>query len=89
MDSKTTIADWSKLTTRASLASDGLCKLLSAAVVDKRFCNLLLNDPEKAVTDGYMGEAFNICPEELDLVVSIRAANLTDLATQINKAFPD
>ncbi len=58
-------------------------RLVSAAVVNQRFCDLLLNNPTEALENGYGGKPFRLAREEQDLVLSIRAANLPDFAMQL------
>lgn len=57
--------------------------MMNAAIVSKEFCDLLLNNPSKAVAGGYHGELFCLTPEEEELVLSIRASSLADFATQL------
>ena len=64
----------------------GMNKLFAAAIVNNQFCQLLLNKPEVALQQGYMGDAFDLTFEEQVLIVSIRAKSLPELAQQINKA---
>jgi len=61
----------------------GLSRLLTAAVVNREFCNLLLANPAMAVETGYNGEPFDLALEEQELIYSIRATSLTDFAEQI------
>ena len=58
-------------------------RLLAAAVVNQQFCNLLLEDPALALASGYQGETFTFDNEERDLIQSIRAGSLADLANQL------
>jgi hypothetical protein len=60
-----------------------LNRLISAAVVNQGFCNMLLANPESAVSSGFNGEAFCLGTEEQDLVMSIRAASLSEFAMQL------
>lgn len=60
-----------------------LSRLLTAAVVNQRFCKLLLNNPERALACGYNGEAFRLASEEKKRVLSIRARSLAEFATQL------
>ena len=60
-----------------------LNRLVTAAVVSKRFCELLLNDPAGAIAAGYDGEAFLLTAEEQDLVLSIQASTLGEFARQL------
>ena len=61
-------------------------RIISAAVINERFCNLLLNDPEKAISNGYSGETFEMNSEDKRLLSSIRANNLSDFALQLVQA---
>ncbi|MBU2611074.1 MAG: hypothetical protein KJ606_09055 [Chloroflexi bacterium] len=61
-----------------------LSRLLSAAVVNHQFKNLLLDDPESALEKGYLGESFLLADDVRALLVSIRADTLTDLARQLS-----
>jgi len=63
----------------------GLNKLFAAAVVNHQFCQLLLNQPEAALQQGYLGDVFNLTPEEQALIISIRAKSLPELAQQVTK----
>lgn len=60
-----------------------LSRLITAAVVNQKFCNLLLASPAIALAAGYNGESFRLTPGEQELVVSIRASSLTDFAIQV------
>ena len=60
-----------------------MSRLLTAAVVDTRFQNLLLTDPEKALSAGYRGEIFQLATEERSLLLSIHAKTLSDFANQV------
>ena len=63
----------------------GLSKLFEAAVVNSQFCQLLINQPEAALQQGYLGDNFDLTLEEQALIVSIRAKSLPELAQQITK----
>ena len=65
------------------LSNDELNRLLSAAVVSKSFQNMLLTNPEIAVTSGYQGETFNLSPEDQNWLYSIRPTSLIDLAANM------
>jgi len=60
-----------------------LNRLITAAVINQGFCNMLLANPERAVSSGFNGEAFSLETEEQDLVKSIRATSLPDFAMQL------
>lgn len=64
----------------------GLSRVFSAAVVNRQFCNMLLEDPYMALKKGYLGETFSLSKEEQDLIVSIRANSLADLAKQVTRS---
>ncbi len=61
----------------------GLSKLFEAAVVNRQFCQLLLNQPETALRQGYLGNSFDLSLEERALITSIQANSLPDLARQV------
>ena len=72
--------------------SDGrleLSRLLAAAVINPEFCHLLLENPGFALRDGFQGEDFYFTGEERDLILSIRASSLADLAKQLARTFND
>jgi len=58
-------------------------RLLTAAVVNRRFCRLLLSNPLAALADGYRGEAFNLNPGDVKRISTIRATSLRDFALQL------
>jgi hypothetical protein len=62
-----------------------LSRLMIAAVVNKKFCDLLLTNPKLALAAGCNGEVFHLAPEEYHLILSIQATSLADLATQLTK----
>lgn len=62
-----------------------LSRLLTAAVVNRDFCNLLLANPAMALATGYNGEPFDLAADEQELIFSIRATTLADFATQLTK----
>lgn len=63
--------------------SSELNRLLTAAVVNRRFCRLLLTNPLGALTHGYRGESFRLNPIEIRRVSAIRATSLRDFALQL------
>jgi hypothetical protein len=58
-------------------------RLLSAAVVSQRFCQLLLSHPEEALAVGCNGESFSLSPQEKALVLAIQADDLQGFACQL------
>jgi hypothetical protein len=57
--------------------------LLSAAVINKGFRDLLLSDPARALAQGFGGEVFALGHEQKELLLSIQADSLSDFARQI------
>jgi hypothetical protein len=72
-----------KPTPRPNISS-GLSQVFAAAVVNQQFCAMLLQNPSIALQNGYLGQTFTLSKKEQDLIVSIRAKSLSDLAKQIN-----
>jgi hypothetical protein len=64
-----------------------LNKLFEAAVVSRQFCQLLLNQPEVALQQGYRGNTFDFSAEEKALIISVQAGSLPELAQQVITAF--
>ena len=62
-----------------------LSRLITAAVVNRGFCNLLLANPAMALATGYNGELFHLETEEQEFVLSIRATSLADFAEQLTR----
>ncbi len=60
-----------------------LSRLMAAAVINQEFCQLLLQDPGLALCNGFQGETFLFTKEERDLILSIRADSLPELADQL------
>ena len=60
-----------------------LSRLISAAVVSKEFCSLLLTNAESALISGYNGESFRLATEDHELVLKVQATSLSDFALQL------
>lgn len=58
-------------------------RILTAAVINPQFRQLLLTNPGKAIDNGYGGEMFYLAREEKKRVASIRATSLADFASQL------
>ncbi len=58
----------------------GLGHLFAAAVVNRQFREMLLENPEAALQRGYLGERFELSREERERLTSVRAQSLADLA---------
>lgn len=72
-----------EFTTQTLSQSKEINRLLTAAVVNRKFCSLLLADPLQAVTSGYNGETFKLTPEEVQQIRSIQASTLRDFVLQL------
>jgi len=59
---------------------NGLGHLFAAAVVNRQFREMLLENPEAALQRGYLGERFELSREERERLTSVRAQSLADLA---------
>ena len=57
--------------------------LLSAAVVNRQFRKMLLEDPETALQRGYLGERFELSRDERERLTSVHARSLADLARTV------
>lgn len=58
-------------------------RILTAAVVNKNFRNLLLSNPALAIRNGFGGEAFHLEKEEAERISAIQANSLADFAMQM------
>jgi hypothetical protein len=76
-------ADLSATVSQPSVSSKEINRLLTAAVVNRRFRQLLLADPLAALHNGYNGENFRLTLDEVNLVQSIHATTLPDFAAQL------
>lgn len=65
---------------------DGLNRVFAAAVINRQFCEALLDKPEQALADGCLGQTFSLTDQEKALLASIRAESLSNLAKQIHQA---
>lgn len=63
--------------------SSTINRLLTAAVINEDFCNLLLTDPGQALTMGYQGELFRLDRDERNMILSIQANSLKEFALKI------
>ena len=73
----------SNQTTDDFSCSADLNRLLSAAVVNRRFCRRLLRSPQMAVAEGYDGYLFDLSPRESEAIYTIQATSLADFAQQL------
>ncbi len=66
-----------------------LSRLMAAAIISPKFCTLLLRDPDMALRTGYLDEDFHFSNGGRDLILSIRANSLEDLAGQLSRTFDE
>ena len=68
----------------------GIISVVAAAVVNEKFRSLLLSDASAALNGGYLGQPFALSQRESDILLSIHADTLADLANQIlNMSYSD
>lgn len=60
-------------------------RILTAAVINIQFRQLLLANPGKAIESGYGGETFALAREEKKRVSEIHATSLADFASQLSR----
>jgi hypothetical protein len=65
------------------LHSKAISRLLTAAVINPKFCCLLLADPMSAIQVGYAGEMFELTAEEIEQICLIKAGSLQEFSTQL------
>jgi len=68
-------------------AHTGISGVFAAAVINKNFCEKLLNNPEEALKQGYLGKSFGLSQEDASLIISLNAKSLADLAKQVVQTF--
>jgi hypothetical protein len=65
------------------LAHPEVSRLLTAAVINRSFRSMLLNDSAKAIAVGFHGERFNMGSTETHQLTSRHASTLAEFATQL------
>ena len=70
-------------TKNTKYAHPEVSRLLTAAVINRSFRSMLLNDSAKAIAGGYHGERFQMGSAETHQVTSIHASTLAEFATQL------
>jgi len=60
-----------------------ISRILTAAVINTRFRQMLLSNPAGAIAMGFGGEAFHLGKEEKKYLASIQATSLADFASQL------
>lgn len=61
-------------------------RLIHAAVISKRFQNILLNNPIKSIEDGFCGEKFSFTREEKQQIKQIQASSLAEFSNLLIQA---
>ena len=69
---------------RSRKSSPEYSRILSAAVINSGFRQMLLKDPVKAICGGYSGEKFDLNNDDKSRLASIRAASLAEFAAQLS-----
>jgi hypothetical protein len=64
--------------------SAAISRLITAAVINQSFRQLLLTNPEKAISSGFNGETFRLDRDEKELILSIQATTLADFAVKVS-----
>lgn len=83
MIASTTFATKLSLKVNTEDVHPGLSSVFAAAVVNQGFREMLLNNPEEALKQGYLGKSFALSQEDASLIVSLNAKSLADLAKQV------
>ena len=60
-------------------------RLIHAAIVNKRFREMLLANPIKSIETGYSGEYFRFSREEKERIKHIQARSLEEFALQLTQ----
>lgn len=61
-------------------SNGAVSRVLAAAVINRRFCRLLLTNPAAALAIGYRGESFMLSTAEKELLLQINATTLPEFA---------
>lgn len=69
----------------AKTNSSEYSRILSAAVINSKFREMLLSDPVKAVSSGYSGEKFELGREDKNRLAAIRATSLAEFAARLSE----
>jgi hypothetical protein len=65
--------------------SPEISRLMTAAVINSHFREMLLANPGRALAVGYGGEAFHLVQEEKKHIAAIQANSLADFAKQLTQ----
>ena len=72
------------LTTDLSTEISIIRRLLTAAAISPRFCATLLNNPDRAIQNGFGGEQFHLSESIRIQLVSIRATTLPEFIQRLD-----
>jgi hypothetical protein len=75
----------SKSARQERLTSTEYSRILSAAVINSKFRDMLLSDPIKAISCGYSGEHFDLDHEDKSRLATIHATSLAEFAAQLSR----
>jgi hypothetical protein len=75
----------SKTQVQSKTSSSEYSRILSAAVINSSFRELLLSDPVKAISNGYSGEQFELDREDKNRLATIHATSLAEFAAQLSQ----
>ncbi len=70
---------------RSTINHPEINRILSAAVINCQFRQLLLQNPLHAVNGGYRGERFSLDAAEQKAIAAIRATTLAEFAAHLAK----
>jgi hypothetical protein len=60
-----------------------ISRIVSAAVVNKRFCSTLLSNPVSALSHGYCGEPFSLSADQKNRIAMIKEDSLEEFAAKL------
>jgi hypothetical protein len=65
------------------ISAPEISRIISAAVINKRFCVALLADPSSAISQGFFGEPFQLSSEQKNRISRIKENSLEGFAAQL------
>ena len=66
------------------MSHKGVNQLLCAALVDKKFCQTLLEDPAQTSQAGFHGSYFDLTEMETEMLSAIKSNAIEDFAMQVH-----
>lgn len=58
-------------------------RLIHAAIINKKFCDMLLKNPVQSIDNGYYGESFHFNKETRERINTVRASSLAEFAQEL------